>query len=370
MPHPNHWHQRATAIVEQRGSQQLLRQRQCVEAVDGRTVTIDGEQYLQFGSNDYLGLAFANEAIAAKGAGAAPLVSGYHRAHQQLEQQLCRATGYEAALLFSSGFAANSAPLALMQAGDRVLADKLAHASIIDAAQASAASLRRFPHNNLEILARWLADSDAPTIVATESVFSMDGDQAPVAKLVALAKQHGALSWIDDAHGFGVIGRDGLGVAQLAKPDLITVTFGKAMGASGAALLGSKILIDAITQHCKHYIYSTAMPVDLAQRLTQRLAGLCCSAPRQQLQRLIEQFRTGALAQGWPLGDSMTPIQPLLCNDTAQALSLAQRLQSHGIWVPAIRPPTVPQARLRIVINACHSSTDIDTLLQALGANR
>ncbi|WP_298439139.1 8-amino-7-oxononanoate synthase [uncultured Ferrimonas sp.] len=361
------WQRRAQQRLAERTQAQLLRQRRCIEPVDGRTIELDGQRLLQFGSNDYLGLAFAAEPLPARGAGASPLVSGYHRAHQQLEQTLCAVTGYEAALLFSSGFAANSAPLALLQQGDRLLADKLAHASIIDAAQASEANLRRFPHNNLPTLERWLRQTEAPTMVATESVFSMDGDQAPLASFVALCAEHGALSWVDDAHGFGVLGADGYGAAQLASPDLLTITFGKALGASGAALLGSKLLLDAISQSCKHYIYSTAMPADLAQRVTARIRGLADPAPRQHLAELIAYFRAGATEQGWALPASSTPIQPLLCHSSEHALQLSAQLQQQGIWVPAIRPPTVPQARLRLVLNCCHQFADIDRLLAALG---
>ncbi len=375
MPRHDGWAARLNHIVRERQQQGLLRQRRCVEHLNGRQVRFAGQTLLQFASNDYLGLAFDAQPVTPQGAAASALVSGYQPAHRELEKQLCEFTGYQAALLFSSGYAANSAPLSLLQSGDRILADKLIHTSVIDAAQHSVATLRRFPHNNMAVLARWLAAplaasgaNEPPlTLVATESLFSMDGDQAPLAEFTALARQYGALSWVDDAHGFGILGEQGRGCVAFARPDLLTVTFGKALGGSGAALLGSHALIEAIMQRSKHYVYSTTITLDQAQRVQQRLAGLLEPAKRRHLQQLIDHFRAGAQAQGWQLSPSQSPIQPLLCADSATAMALSARLQQAQIWVPAIRPPTVPQARLRIVFNACHQVADVDALLQALG---
>nr|WP_051201779.1 8-amino-7-oxononanoate synthase [Ferrimonas senticii] len=368
---PSGWQQRLQQIVTDRQANGLLRQRTVIEPHNGRELSLAGQRLLQFASNDYLGLAFANEPLAPMGAGASALVSGYHQAHQQLEQQLCQLLGFEAALLFSSGFAANSAPLALLQAGDRLLADKLIHASVVDAAQASAATLRRFPHNNMKVLGRWLGSApvDGVTMVATESLFSMDGDQAPLADLVALCRQHGALSWIDDAHGFGILGAQGLGASEIAKPDLLTVTFGKALGASGAALLGSKAVIDAILQSSRHYTYSTAMPADLAQRISLRLQTIQTCDKRQHLKQLIAEFRRQAAVHNLPLLPSSSPIQPLLCQNAEHASALALQLRREGLFVAAIRPPTVPQARVRVVLNACHRLDDISRLVVALATH-
>ncbi|SHI15652.1 aminotransferase class I/II-fold pyridoxal phosphate-dependent enzyme [Ferrimonas marina] len=373
MPHPEVWQQRWQSTLAQQQAQGLRRQRVCCQPLSPRTVRMDGRDYLQFASNDYLGLAFepGNPSFsgASRGAGASPLVSGYQPAHRALEQALCEATGYPAAMLFSSGFAANSAPLSLLQAGDRVLADKLAHASIVDAALASPATMRRFPHNDMATLASWLAKGEADTLVATESVFSMDGDQAPLTELVALCRKHGALSWVDDAHGFGILGEHGLGAAELARPDLLTITFGKAMGAGGAALLGSELMIDALQQSARHYIYSTAMPTDQAELVRQQLGKLTQPERRAHMAQLIQRFRQGAEQLGWQLGSSQTPIQPILVGASEAALALSERLKQAGIWCPAIRPPTVPrgQARLRVVLNAGHRPEDIDRLLDQLG---
>ncbi len=368
MPPINAFRARADAQRARRQSEGLWRQRRLIEPLDGRLVRHEGREYLQFASNDYLGLAHGGQPEAAQGAGASPLVTGYHPAHQALEARLCALTGYQAALLFSSGFAANSAPFALLAEGDRVLADKLSHASLIDGALASPATLRRFPHNDMDTLSRWLTGATAPTLVISESVFSMDGDRAPMAELVALCQHHGALSWLDDAHGFGVIGERGLGAAEVARPDLLTLTFGKAMGAQGAALLGPAWLIEALLQVSRHYIYSTALSVDQARRVLSQLERAVQPERRQRLWANVGRFRQQAHKAGLRLTNADSPIVPVITGDNARTLAAAEGLKRHGIWVPAIRPPTVPagQGRLRVVINADHTAEDIDRLVAAL----
>ncbi|MBY6188576.1 8-amino-7-oxononanoate synthase [Marinobacter hydrocarbonoclasticus] len=370
MPPINPFLRRAQQDRVRRESEGLWRQRVCIEAIDGRTLVHEGRTYLQFASNDYLGLAQGGGSPTAQGAGASPLVTGHHRVHQTLEQRLCDLTGYEAALLFSSGFAANSAPFSLLKQGDRVLADKLSHASLVDGALASPATLRRFPHNDMNTLHRWLSDSEAPTLVISESVFSMDGDQAPIADLVTLCRTQGALSWLDDAHGFGVIGDAGLGAVEYARPDLLTLTFGKAVGAQGAALLGPGWLIEALTQSARHYIYSTALSVDQAQRVLHQLERLADPERRARLWRNVAQFRQAADAAGLTLTNTQSAIVPVITGDNATTLRVAQRLRSVGLWVPAIRPPTVPagQGRLRVVLNADHTRDDIARLVAELKA--
>ncbi|MBY5991054.1 aminotransferase class I/II-fold pyridoxal phosphate-dependent enzyme [Ferrimonas balearica] len=370
MPPVNPFLRRAQQDRAQRERQGLWRQRRCLEAIDGRTLRLEGRDYLQFASNDYLGLAQGGETPQSQGAGASPLVTGYQRAHRELEQRLCEMTGYESALLFSSGFAANAAPLSLVHSGDRVLADKLSHASLIDAALASPATLRRFPHNDMGTLARWLGNGDSPTLVVSESVFSMDGDRAPMAEMVTLCRQHGALSWFDDAHGFGVIGANGWGAAEYARPDLLTLTFGKAVGAQGAALLGPKVLIEALVQSARHYVYSTGLSVDQAQRVLGQLSRLAEPERRARLWHNVERFCHRAEAAGLVLTDSQSPIVPVITGDNAATLAAFEALKAQGIWVPAIRPPTVPagQGRLRVVINAEHRDADIDRLVTVLAA--
>ncbi|MBY5920982.1 aminotransferase class I/II-fold pyridoxal phosphate-dependent enzyme [Ferrimonas balearica] len=368
MPPVNPFKARAEQQRARRQSDGLWRQRHLIETLDGRLLRFDGREYLQFASNDYLGLAKGGVSEPAQGAGASPLVTGYHPVHRALETRLCELTGYESALLFSSGFAANSAPFSLMAEGDRVLADKLSHASLIDGALASPATLRRFPHNDMGTLARWLEGAASPTLVISESVFSMDGDRAPMADLVRLCQQHGALSWLDDAHGFGVIGECGLGAVEFAKPDLLTLTFGKAMGAQGAALLGPSWLIEALLQQARHYIYSTALSVDQAQRVLTQLNRSAEPEHRARLWANVRHFRQQALAAGLQLTDADSPIVPVITGDNARTLAAAEGLKQKGIWVPAIRPPTVPrgEGRLRVVLNAAHTVSDIDRLVQAL----
>ncbi|MBY6105539.1 8-amino-7-oxononanoate synthase [Ferrimonas balearica] len=368
MPPIDPFQQRAQADRARREAQGLWRQRRVIESRDGRTLLHQGRRYLQFASNDYLNLALGGASPSAEGAGASPLVTGQHRAHAELEQQLCALTGYPAALLFSSGFAANSAPFSLLQSGDRVLADKLSHASLIDGALASPATLRRFPHNDVDTLGHWLAQADSPTLVVSESVFSMDGDRAPMAEMVALCQRHGALSWLDDAHGFGVIGESGLGAVESARPDLLTLTFGKALGAQGAALLGPQWLIDALLQSARHYIYSTALSVDQARRVSHQLSRLSEPEHRQRLWRNIDRFHALAKSAGLPALASDSAIVPVIIGDNERTLAVADELKEAGIWVPAIRPPTVPkgQGRLRIVLTAAHTEADIERLVATL----
>ncbi|MBW3163931.1 aminotransferase class I/II-fold pyridoxal phosphate-dependent enzyme [Ferrimonas balearica] len=368
MPPIDPFQQRAQADRARREAQGLWRQRRVIESCDGRTLLHQGRRYLQFASNDYLNLALGGASPSAEGAGASPLVTGQHRAHAELEQQLCALTGYPAALLFSSGFAANSAPFSLLQSGDRVLADKLSHASLIDGALASPATLRRFPHNDMDTLGHWLAQADSPTLVVSESVFSMDGDRAPMAEMVALCQRHGALSWLDDAHGFGVIGESGLGAVESARPDLLTLTFGKALGAQGAALLGPQWLIDALLQSARHYIYSTALSVDQARRVSHQLSRLSEPEHRQRLWRNIDRFQALAKSAGLPALASDSAIVPVIIGDNERTLAVADKLKEAGIWVPAIRPPTVPkgQGRLRIVLTAAHTEADIERLVATL----
>lgn len=363
--------------------QGLLRQRQalCVDhALDVNTATssprfvFEGRSYLNFSSNDYLGLSRAPELVAALhvaaqqygvGSGASPLVTGYSEAHLALEQQLCTLTGHEAALLFCSGFSANTALMkTLFDPQDTVVADKLVHASIIDGLQDSGAQLKRFLHNSLESAERLLVRNQASALI-TESVFSMDGDCAPIAELSALCKQYNTWLIVDDAHGFAVL--DGYknsnangNAAELI--DVQVVTFGKALGCQGAAVLGSQALIDFLVSHAREYIYSTALsPANAALALA--ATQYCTARPELQIQLLdnIQRFKQLCHDANVPLLGSDTAIQPLIMGDAQQTLQVAQELRAVGIWVGAIRPPTVPvgSARLRITLTASHTAADI-----------
>ncbi|KAA6104049.1 MULTISPECIES: 8-amino-7-oxononanoate synthase [unclassified Pantoea] len=376
------WSERiAQALTAQRAADSW-RQRRRIEHNSVREITLDGQRYRHFSSNDYLGLSQHPAVMAAwqqgvreagVGAGASGHVTGYSRHHAQLEQQLASWLGYPRALLFISGFAANQAVIHLLaQKSDRIIADKLAHASLLDAASHSPATLRRFAHNQPASLAKLLATrAEGGTLVVTEGVFSMDGDSAPLAELAAETRRAGGWLLVDDAHGIGVTGEQGRGSCwqQQVKPELLVVTFGKGFGVSGAALLCDDATADYVEQFSRHLIYSTAMPpaqcCALLAALQQIQQG---DALRARLQQNIARFRAGAAQLPWQLMASDSAIQPLIVGENRAALALSQRLAQAGCWVSAIRPPTVPPgtARLRITLTAAHHPEDIDALLEAL----
>ncbi|KFZ38809.1 8-amino-7-oxononanoate synthase [Shewanella mangrovi] len=364
-------------LIEQRQQilrqQGLLRQRQLRSPLLNQAAMICAgeQQLLNFASNDYLGLSFAEEVADALYAGAqqygvgstaSPLVCGYSQAHYQLEQALCAATGDEAALLFSSGFAANTALLkSLFSEHDVVLADKLIHASMIDGLRDAKVKLKRFPHNDVTAAAR-LFESSLPLAVLTESVFSMDGDVAPLAELNSLCQQHNCPLIVDDAHGFLLT--DTLNIKPFAR----LITFGKTLGCQGAAIVGSQTLIDFLVANSREYIYSTA------------LSPACCVAAhialqlaergnlQQDLQHNIHLFRQLATAAGLPLLPSLTAIQPILIGESDRVLHVAKQLEQRGLLVGAIRPPTVPQGsgRLRITLSARHTAEQVEQLVAAI----
>ena len=376
------WSERiAQALTAQRAADGW-RQRRRIEHNSVREITLDGQRYRHFSSNDYLGLSQHPAVMTAwqqgvceagVGAGASGHVTGYSRHHAQLEQQLASWLGYPRALLFISGFAANQAVIHLLaQKSDRIIADKLAHASLLDAASHSPATLRRFAHNQPASLAKLLATrAEGGTLVVTEGVFSMDGDSAPLAELAAETRRAGGWLLVDDAHGIGVTGEQGRGSCwqQQVKPELLVVTFGKGFGVSGAALLCDDATADYVEQFSRHLIYSTAMPpaqcCALLAALQQIQQG---DALRARLQQNIARFRAGAAQLPWQLMASDSAIQPLIVGENRAALALSQRLAQAGCWVSAIRPPTVPPgtARLRITLTAAHHPEDIDALLEAL----
>lgn len=362
-------------------AQGLLRQRQTLFTAHSLDASprflFEGQSYLNFSCNDYLGLSRHPALIGALhtaaqqygvGGGASPLVTGYSEAHFALEQKLCELTGHQAALLFSSGFSANTALMkTLFDKQDIVIADKLVHASIIDGLRDSGAELKRFLHNSPDSAERLLSRYSASALV-TESVFSMDGDSAPIAALSALCRQHQAWLIVDDAHGFGVL--EGFDQGNAAERiDVQVVTFGKALGCQGAAVLGSKALIDFLVSNAREYIYSTALSPATAALVLAAIEH-CRTHPEQRLKLLenIKLFKQLCHAAQIPLLDSDTAIQPLIIGDSLQTISIADALKSAGIWVGAIRPPTVPvgSARLRITLSASHSAGDITYCVSAL----
>ncbi len=376
------WQQRIEQALTARRAVDGWRQRRRVDHNSVREITLEGQRYRHFSSNDYLGLSQHPAVIAAwqqgaaesgAGAGASGHVTGYSRHHAQLEEQLADWLGYSRALLFISGFAANQAVIHLLaEKNDRIIADKLAHASLLDAASHSPATLRRFAHNQPASLAKLLATPcDGGTLVVTEGVFSMDGDSAPLAAIAAETQRTGSWLLVDDAHGIGVTGAGGRGSCwqQQVKPELLIVTFGKGFGVSGAALLCDAATADYVEQFSRHLIYSTAMPpaqcCALLAALQQIRQG---DERRERLQANIAQFRAGAATLPWQLLASGSAIQPLIIGENHAALTLSQQLAQAGCWVSAIRPPTVPPgtARLRITLTAAHQPDDIDYLLEAL----
>ncbi|WP_447862081.1 8-amino-7-oxononanoate synthase [Enterobacter ludwigii] len=382
------WQARIHSALEERRAADALRVRNVVENGAGRFLTREGRQFCNFSSNDYLGLSQHPAIVRAwqqgaerfgVGSGGSGHVSGYTTAHQALEETLADWLGYPRALLFISGFAANQAVItALMGKDDRIVADRLSHASLLEAASLSPAQLRRFAHNDAAQLAGLL---DKPCtgqqLVVTEGVFSMDGDSAPLRPLHETAQRQNAWLLVDDAHGIGVMGEEGCGSVhqQNVKPELLVVTFGKGFGVSGAAVLCSESVADYLLQFARHLIYSTSMPPAQAVALSASLAvirGAEGAERRARLAEHIRRFRQGLLHLPFQSTDSQSAIQPVMVGENGLALTLAQTLRERGIWVTAIRPPTVPPgtARLRLTLTAAHEAEDIEALLEALHDTR
>lgn len=378
------WQARIDEALNERRQHGLLRTRSASQQGSGRWFVQGGRRWRNFASNDYLGLSQhpllveAWQQGAARygvGSGASGHVTGYSEAHAALEQELARWLGYSRALLFISGFAANQAVItALAQKTDRLVADKLSHASLLEAAHLSPATLMRFTHNDADALRTKLAKPcDGLQLAITEGVFSMDGDSAPLAPIAAVSREAQAWLMVDDAHGIGVLGEEGRGSCHAAgiQPELLVVTFGKAFGISGAAVLCSDSVASYLEQFARHLIYSTAMPPAQAEALSVALELIRNGDNlRTRLQHNITRFRAGAARLPFTLGSSDTAIQPLIVGDNLRALTLAADLRERGIWCSAIRPPTVPPgtARLRITLTAAHQDEDIDALLEALYA--
>ncbi|WP_332815740.1 aminotransferase class I/II-fold pyridoxal phosphate-dependent enzyme [Ramlibacter sp.] len=381
-------------------AQALRRRRRAVVPEQGARLNVDGESLLAFCSNDYLGLAqdpLLRQAVHAAvdrygvGSGASPMVSGHSVANAALERELAEAVDLPRALYFYAGYATNASIVpALVGEGDALFSDALNHACLIDGARLSKATVHRYPHGDLARLDALLAASPARRkLVISDAVFSMDGDVADITGLHALCERHDALLLLDDAHGFGVLGPQGRGALAAvgltgpgASPRVLYMaTLGKALGVAGAFVAGPESLVEWLLQKTRSYTYATAAPALLAEAVR---AGLRCvlgadgERRRQHLAALIAQLREGLApgadaavdAAGWTLMPSDTAIQPLVIGDNEAALSVMAALREQGIWVPAIRPPTVPvgTARLRIALSAAHQSADVAALVGALRA--
>jgi 8-amino-7-oxononanoate synthase len=367
----------------QRRVRRVVESRKAVDSI--LTPVVNARPLVNFCSNDYLGLAgdprLAEAMYAAAkewgtGSGAAHLVTGHSAEHHALEEELADFTARESALLFSTGYMANVGVItALAARGEIVLQDRLNHASLIDGARQSDARLVRYAHGDAGEAARLADDHPAAlTLVATDGVFSMDGDIAPLAELAAIAQRHDAWLLVDDAHGFGVLGDTGGGSVQAAglsadQVPLLIGTLGKACGTFGAFVAGDRDVIDLILQRARSYIYTTALPpaVAAATRASlrvQRTEGW----RRERLAQHVARFRAGAAARGLPAGHSDSPIQPVAVAGAARCLDASRLLMERGFWVSAIRHPTVPAGteRLRVTLSAGHREQDIDALLDAL----
>jgi len=372
------------ARLQELERQSLLRRHRVVAGPTGTRVRIGDAELLAFCSNDYLGLANHPEIVEAAaaglrrygvGAGSSALVTGHMEVHETLTERLARFVGLPSALLFSSGYLANVGTItALAGPGDAIFSDALNHASLIDGCRLSRAAVHRYPHRDLAALEQQLAGTKATMrFVVSDIVFSMDGDIAPLPDLAALCERHGAWLVVDDAHGFGVLGREGRGSLAhfgVASPRVVYVgTLGKAAGVAGAFVAGARDAVEVVLQSARTHIFSTAFPPALAHALLASLDVIARDEWRRtQLAALVARLRAGAKGLPWRLLPSETPIQPLVVGDNAAALALAETLRARGVLVPAIRPPTVPPgtARLRISLSAAHTLEDVDALVAAL----
>lgn len=362
----------------------LYRLRRLMDGPQGVEIVIGGVRFLNFSSNDYLGLAAHPELCNAArrgldryglGSGAAHLITGYTSAHAALEDELAEFSGRPRALLFSTGYMANlGVASALLGRGDRVLEDRSNHASLLDAGLICGAHFRRYAHRDPGALRQQLSSSARHTLVMTDGVFSMDGDVAPLRELAAAADEAGAFLMVDDAHGFGVLGDHGGGTVQHfglggAEVPILMATLGKALGTFGAFVAGSEALIETLIQRARTFVYTTAAPACIAEAARAALRLVRTENwRREHLASLIKRFRVGAAELQLPIMDSSTAIQPLWVGDAQDAIAVSESLLTQGVLAMPIRPPTVPtkHARLRITLTAGHSENHIDRLLDVL----
>ncbi len=372
------------AHLDKLAAEGLLRQRRLLDSPQAEQIVANDQPFLSFCSNDYLGLANHPQLIntmqsaageAGVGSGASNLITGHHRYHDVLEQELARFVNLPAAMLFSTGYMANIGVLgALTGRHDAIFADKLNHACLNDGGYYSQAAFHRFAHNDVAALEALLQESSAKhKLIAVDAVFSMDGDIAPLPEYLRLCEQYDAYLYVDDAHGFGVLGKQGAGSLshfQLQSPRIIMMaTLGKAAGVAGAFVAGEKVVIDYLIQTAKSYVYSTPAPPALSATLSESVRLIQAGDTlRSHLFALIDYLKTHLTLSKWQLMESDTTIQPLVVGDNFTALQLSERLQAQGILVPAIRPPTVPvnTARLRISLSAAHSLEDVKQLVAAI----
>jgi glycine C-acetyltransferase/8-amino-7-oxononanoate synthase len=365
--------------------QHLLRELSLIDSPSVPVISVEGREVLLFASNNYLGLAnhphvkfAAMKAIEefGVGAGASRLISGTLPPHQKLERDLAQLKNVEASLTFSSGYAANMGVIpSLAKPNSLILADRLCHASLIDGCRLSRATLRVFHHNDLDHLQRLLFKqrSRASTLIITEGVFSMDGDLAPLPEMVRLAQEFEATLLVDDAHGTGVMGATGRGTVEHYGLDsghiLHMGTLSKAIGSSGGFVAGPKDFVAYLINTSRSFIYTTAPPPGIAAAASAALAIIQHEPQRRAtLWRNREFLHHGLVDMGFQLTNTQSPILPIIVKNPELGVQMSQRLREEGVWIPAIRPPTVPKgtSRLRITVTADHSIEQIETALRAL----
>ena len=370
---------------QQRLESGLLRELKTVDSAQGVIVKRAGRELINFSSNDYLGLAnsdqlkaAAQEGVAKWGVGAAAshLVCGHQSPHELLEQEIAEFVGAEEAIVFSRGYMANLAvPSAFLNRHDLLLQDKLNHASLIDAGMLCRATAKRFRHLDVDHASQLIGQSDEPHLMlATDGVFSMNGNMADVQSLAELCNHENRLLLVDDAHGFGVLGENGAGTLEQAnlKPSgqtLMIGTLSKSVGSFGAFVAGDSIWIDHLIQHARPYIYTTALPSAIVEATRASLRLISDPTRRQKLQQNVNLFRELAAAKGVDLLDSQTPIQSVVFGSPTDAVAASEKLEQAGFLVVAIRPPTVPEgtSRLRITLSAAHNAEQVERLVAVLG---
>jgi 8-amino-7-oxononanoate synthase len=365
--------------------QHLLRELSLLDSPSAPVISVEGREFLLFASNNYLGLAnhpqvkfAAMKAIEAFGigTGASRLISGTLPPHHTLERDLAQWKGTEASLTFSSGYATNIGVIpSLAKADGLILADRLCHASLIDGCRLSRATLRIFHHNDLDHLKRLLSNrpSHASTLIITEGVFSMDGDLAPLPEMARLAEEFEATLLVDDAHGTGVMGSNGRGTVEHYGVDSASIlhmgTLSKAIGSSGGFVAGPKDFVAYLINTCRSFIYTTAPPPAMAAAASTSLAIIQQEPHRRtKLWRNREFLHNGLVKMGFELTNTQSPILPIIVKDPELGVRMSHRLKEEGVWIPAVRPPTVPKgtSRLRVTVTADHSIEQIETALGAL----
>ena len=373
--------------IAQQKQRARYRVRQCVAEQNGRFVKIEDENYLNFSSNDYLGLNHHPEINQALLEGAerfgtcasgSSLITGYSYAHQALENDICDWLNKDKCLLFSSGFSANNALMhALGHKSCQLYLDKLSHASLIDGALSSDAKVKRFLHNDMAQLQRYLTknqqaeileDVKLNKVIVSEGVFSMDGDQADVVHLSKIAQQHQALLYLDDAHSIGVVGASGQGSSSIANVDVVMATLGKSVATSGAFVACDDTLADYLVNFSRHYIYSTAISPAIAWATKKSIELIKTEHWRREKIIELSHLLASKLSPSIKLIKNASSIHAIIIGDEVATINVCQKLRNKGIWLSAIRPPTVPNnsSRLRVTITSSHEVKDINYLANCI----